>query len=428
MKSKILSLFLIILLVMLQSCSNDDSVDVTQEQDTPVNITTSVDGVIQKGPFQSGTNITMFELDEELIQTGQSFNTTSIGNRGQFSFPEITLESEFVELVADGFYFNEVTREPTQSRIVLKAVTSLNDSLDINVNLLTTLSLERIKYIVQSSDISFQEARIQAQNEIYSIFGYTNIDGQNFEQFDFTENGTASDQLLAISGMLLGINNPQELSEFITEFAFDIAEDGTLDSEALNIRLATSAETCAVGQIRVNLRDYYNDGSTFEGFQEYVESFRDFTPFEPKVSLDHPIQNSFGINLLPKRDMEMLDISESYCFIQNLMLENPDITNFYNLNIIVAQIRGSGSFNINPVDTSGDWHFDEYDFWINGQFYFAKVLSLPLQVVTNPELSATPATISFEGEGEIVVRYYFQIGEFPFEDATYAIDKYFTWE
>lgn len=388
----------------------------------------SIEGVIQKGPFASGTNVTIYELDQFLVQTGKTFNTITLGNKGKFDFPDVALESDFVELIADGSFFNEVKGNTPDSKIILRAVSLVRDSKSVNVNLLTTLSVERIKFLVQSEGLLFEDARFQAENEILNIFGFESVNNQNFEDYDFSEVGVTSNQLLAISGIILGIKNNQELTEFLTEFAFDIRADGSLDEPELIEDLSTSGITCPVGQIRANLSDFYNDGSTYTGFQEYVEDFKAIAAPNSAITLNPPSTTSFGINLLPKLDMEVLDTSEVYCFSQNLVGDNPNIDNIYYLTIYVAKVNGTGTYKIQKTSEFDNWsHYPNSDLFLKDNVSYKGDVLTHQKLYESPENSKTPTTITFEGEGELVVRFEFQIGIYPYGESLYTIDKYFMW-
>lgn len=425
------NLLYFLLLFIVIACNNDD--DITAVIDPIETNVVSINGVVQKGPFSSGTNITILELDQNLQQTGRTFYTTTLGNKGEFAFPEVSLESEYVELIADGSFFNEVTATTPDSRIILKAVSSVNGNGSIsnnavNVNILTTLTAERIIYLVQEEGLSFLDARLKAQNEVLNIFGFDNVGDQNFEDFDFSESGITSNQLLAISGIILGIKNNQELTEFLTEFAFDIKEDGILNSDELNIDLITSAVTCAVGQIRVNLRDFYNDGTTYAGFQSYVEDFKNFSTYNSSLNLNHPINNDFGINLLPKLDMDILDANQDYCISQNIIADNLNITDIYGFDISIAQISGTGSYTMESTNEFQGWTWiRDVTIYINNNSQFQGEVMWLSSPYDNPEETRTPIKINFEGEGEILVRFAIQIGVFPYGETVYTIDKYLKW-
>ncbi len=66
-----------------------------------------IKGYAQKGPYRSGTNITVMELKDNLNATGLNYYTTVTDNFGSFLIPDVELSSNYAELMADGFYFNE---------------------------------------------------------------------------------------------------------------------------------------------------------------------------------------------------------------------------------------------------------------------------------------------------------------------------------
>ncbi len=73
---------------------------------TPVD-TYSAIGFVQKGPFISGSSITIQELDNKLDPTGISYQTETIDDFGSFSIGS-KIKTKYVEIIATGYYFNEV--------------------------------------------------------------------------------------------------------------------------------------------------------------------------------------------------------------------------------------------------------------------------------------------------------------------------------
>ena len=45
-----------------------------------------INGLVQKGPFISGTSISMYALNTDLSQTGKTYNTQITENKGSFEF------------------------------------------------------------------------------------------------------------------------------------------------------------------------------------------------------------------------------------------------------------------------------------------------------------------------------------------------------
>jgi len=62
-----------------------------------------------------------------LSQTGKSFSSQIKDNQGSFELSNVQLSSPYVELKADGFYFNEVTGEISTSQLTLYALADVTN-------------------------------------------------------------------------------------------------------------------------------------------------------------------------------------------------------------------------------------------------------------------------------------------------------------
>ena len=102
-----------------------------------------ISGVVQKGPFISGTTILMNELNEELSQTGKIFTSAISNDLGFFEIKNIELNSSFVEFTASGFYFNEVEGAISNSQLTLTSLSDITDKNTININVLTYLEKKK---------------------------------------------------------------------------------------------------------------------------------------------------------------------------------------------------------------------------------------------------------------------------------------------
>ena len=96
--------FLPVCVVLLIGCREDDE---TVAAPTTINLK----GHVQKGPFINGTAIMLSELNPKLTATGKTFTTQIADNQGSFTLVDIPLQSHYVQLQADGFYFDEVRGE-----------------------------------------------------------------------------------------------------------------------------------------------------------------------------------------------------------------------------------------------------------------------------------------------------------------------------
>ena len=87
------------LLLLFISCDND------KDNKTLLAIE-KINGYVQKGPFLNGTAITISELSADFIPTGKNFSSQILDNKGTFEVRNVNFVSQYVELKADGFYFN----------------------------------------------------------------------------------------------------------------------------------------------------------------------------------------------------------------------------------------------------------------------------------------------------------------------------------
>ena len=99
----------------------------------------SLSGNAQKGPFNNGTAINIAELSNALSPTGRNFSTSIIDNSGRFSVANVQLTSPYVELRANGFYFNEISNSLSEAQLTLFALSNLSGKTSLNVNILTHL-------------------------------------------------------------------------------------------------------------------------------------------------------------------------------------------------------------------------------------------------------------------------------------------------
>ena len=126
-----------------------------------------VAGVSQKGPFVTGSAVTVQELDGiTLKQTGKSFKGSIKSDKGDLAIKDINLESQYAILEASGYYRDEVSGKKSSGTMTLRAFTDLSNRKTVNINLLTHLEYERVMYLVTEKKKSIAEAKEQAEKEI----------------------------------------------------------------------------------------------------------------------------------------------------------------------------------------------------------------------------------------------------------------------
>ncbi len=101
---------------------------------------TALSGEVQKGPFVRASSVTVQELDSTLAPTGRTFQVTTNDDEGDFSIP-VNVSSQYVEVIAFGYYFDELTNSSSPSgQLTLRALANLTSGGTVNVNLLTSMS------------------------------------------------------------------------------------------------------------------------------------------------------------------------------------------------------------------------------------------------------------------------------------------------
>ena len=282
-------------LIMLAfiSCQKDDP-----NIDIEIN---SLTGYVQKGPFISGTSITINELDNHLNQTGKVFTTQVIDNLGGFEISSLKLKSGYISLRADGFYFNEVTGEESSAQLTLHAVTDLKDKNSVNVNLLSTLEKPRVEYLMKDG-ASFSMAKKQAQAEVLRVFNINDEMEHVSEMLDISEDGKDNGILLAVSLILQGYRTDAELTRLLSGIGTDIREDGQLNDSTLGSELINHAIYLDSAIIKNNLTNRYEQlgvEKNIPDFDDHINHFLANTKFNiSKKLILYPETGIYGPNIL----------------------------------------------------------------------------------------------------------------------------------
>lgn len=269
---KTFSLILFTAVFYLAGCGDDKKTTGGSTEAENAIADKTVAGVSQKGPFVSGSTVTLYEVDgENLVQTGKTFTGKVASNRGEFKISNINLEASYALLEADGYYWNEITGERSASQIKLNALTDLEDRETANINLLTHLAYERAQWLVRNKSMSIAEAKAQAEREIFDAFGVAD-NTQKFEDLNIFNDGDGDAALLAISVMMQLDCTEAEFSERLANFANDLEEDGLWDDDARKAALADNAFEADVKKIRSNI-ETWEFSDTIPEFEPVMEYF-----------------------------------------------------------------------------------------------------------------------------------------------------------
>ncbi|HBS88266.1 MAG: hypothetical protein A2W91_04330 [Bacteroidetes bacterium GWF2_38_335] len=271
MKTKV---FVIIsMIILVSSCKKKEDSEIY-----------SFSGKVQKGPFVIGTNVTLYELNSSLGQTGKSFITSVSSDDGSFGFSDIEMTSGYCLLTANGYCFSEIFGEELPSGIYLQSITDITGKNKLNINVMTHVITERVKTLVASGE-TFSSALNQAKSELLSFLHVTESVSQDLDELDISQNNEANAILLAFSTLIQRwtylsdqkLHMPSELTELLENFRTDFKDNGQIDNQAIIDTLIYNTSVLNLIDVRENIETKYTDmGITTEipAFEEYIYVFQ----------------------------------------------------------------------------------------------------------------------------------------------------------
>ncbi len=380
-------LLLLSFFIFLYSCENKDN---NPESDPkPYSIT----GSVQKGPFVNGSDITVYELDTQFKPTGRTFHST-LNELGGFKLQETMLISPFVELNAEGFYFNEISGDLSSAKISLKAIVDLSVKDSCNINLLTDLEFERVKYLIANQNLSLIDAKTQAQEELLTIFSLESFTVGNAESLDITQIEEDDAILLAISAIMHGNLNTSELSELKAYIADDISEDGILNNTVLQNKLLGQAMVLNCSQIKQNLLNRYIELEleidNINHFEDYVDYFIDHFSYNfdwlNDMPFSFPYSTDNGINILHPDILEINDFGATSFAV--------DMPNAGNIKIVMTRTAGLGMWGYSPSEAYG-WKVSVYNEITNSQTFTSTLNGVIIDMPIYFFISSGQATLEY---------------------------------
>ncbi|MCP3922018.1 MAG: hypothetical protein GY714_05460 [Desulfobacterales bacterium] len=256
-----------LVLIMLSACGAEDLEDNPGDGNSGNNNNIkTISGVIQKGPFLKDSTIWIYDLDSKFNRTAGFNYTKTTDNFGSFEISE-KFDSEYIEIEVNyGKYFNEVSGNIV-SNLKLRAISKITKNNKINVNILTTLSAKRIRFLINKG-FSVKNAVIQSKKEILSIFNINSNEINNFDQMDISVDNDSNAVLLLISSILVGGDYGYDyennysyggVSGFLEKLAEDLESDGVVNEEILKTKLRETSNSLDLQVIRTNVENRYRD-------------------------------------------------------------------------------------------------------------------------------------------------------------------------
>lgn len=313
-------LVLFIITVCLFSCSeNEEKTGGVRE----------VNGTIEKGPFLTGSKVTLYELDENLNQTGKNFRTETINDKGDFLFSGIELSSNFVELEISGYFFNEVDGRRSNSQINLNALTDLSDKGNVNVNILTHLECKRVKNLIKQGK-SFSNAKELAEKDLLKLF-LISTDFKRPEKISLTDGDENAAMLLAISAILLYDKSESEFSEFISKLSNEFAEKGKITDHLLKEEIVYGSVNVNALAVMENIEKYYKSQGTevvVNNIRKYIDGNGDGVLDERDETIDD------GTVIVPPIEQD-----DEEAFMGLVQLANEEVSKYFQLITVLDAVR-----------------------------------------------------------------------------------------
>ena len=198
-------------LLLLSACGGGGG------SDEPAASGSNISGVIQKGAFQAGAEITAQELADDAT-AGDHRATAEISNdHGAYRLK--TDWSGWTEISIEGKYFDEYAASVAESPISLSGIQKITEGdVVVNVNLFSHFVAERIKYRVQNTRDELTVAKSGAERELQVALKLAAI---NSEQLDLQDGENAHSQanavLLLFSGSFMATGGDSALLNTLVE-------------------------------------------------------------------------------------------------------------------------------------------------------------------------------------------------------------------
>ncbi|EIU7612830.1 hypothetical protein L3I75_004822 [Vibrio vulnificus] len=220
-------------------------------------------GAVQKGPLQPGSVVTINELNQDLQPTGRSYTTQIEDYEGSYSVKE-RFSTPYAELVAHGYYFNELTNH-VDEQMSMSAFVDMNATTQVNFNVATAAMKQSVMSQVQAGT-EFNEAVDKATSDLLKLYSYDPeqwVEHINFYNTNLSNSGDTSTLLLVISTSTLKMatDNGLTLEEQIDEIGQVLLEPESVQFEEMKQALNTYNLALYKTDAYENTQKYFADNS-----------------------------------------------------------------------------------------------------------------------------------------------------------------------
>ncbi|AWB00945.1 hypothetical protein CU052_17350 [Vibrio harveyi] len=224
-------------------------------------------GAVQKGPLQPGSVVTINELNQDLQPTGRSYTTQIENYEGNYSVKE-RFSTPYAELVAHGYYFNELTNHADE-QMSMSAFVDMNATTQVNFNVATAAMKQSVMSQVQAGT-EFNEAVDKATSDLMRLYSYDPKQWSghiNFYNTNLSNSGDTSTLLLVISAstLTMATDNKLTLEEQIDAIGQVLLEPESVQFEDMKQTLTKYSLALYKTAAYENTQQYFSDNSlTFD--------------------------------------------------------------------------------------------------------------------------------------------------------------------
>lgn len=280
LRTRLVSICAIASMTFLAACSSSDDNGVAGGSSGDAGVVAIKDldvaGVAQKGPFLTGSAVTVQGIDCKTLKISDEHFEGEVGSdKGDFTVEGVSLKSTCAVLEVTGKYRSEFSGKETDGSLILRALTDLENRENVNVNILTNLEYERVVYLVTQKGMSFAEAKKQAEKEVLASFDIVGS-FEEFENLNIFESGDGNASLLAVSVMMQGGADVDALVKRMDKFDDSFAEKGVWSDSstksAITEWVAAAVTDGTLDSIRKNVEGW-GIATEVPAFEKYVEKF-----------------------------------------------------------------------------------------------------------------------------------------------------------
>ena len=265
-------MFSILLTFIIVACG-DNSSNATEESEKTTN--RIISGVAQIGPFEKGSIVTVYELDDDLQTTGTNYEAEIENDWSEYSVNTEKIKSPYALIKAEGYYRNNITGDRAKDKATLYALTELRNNKKANINILTHLSHKRAIYLATQNNMPVAKAKKQAEKEVLKSFGIDE-DFDNAENMGIIGKDNQSMALFVISTMMQTDIADESINERLTNYAKDIEKDGVWDNQDFITHVADWAYSIYYYSTFGAIKDAvvkWNKSVVFSIFEKHVNNF-----------------------------------------------------------------------------------------------------------------------------------------------------------